>query len=615
MATKAAAELLQEQRGAVGRAEHQERVHGGDVDALVEQVDREDDVDTALGEVDECPASLGVGRVGPDGRRHDAGLMKRVRHEARVLDADAEAERAHPGGVVHAPRELLEDESGPGVAAGEEVGELLHVVAAAPPPGNVAQVEAIVDAVVGEGHEAMLVDGVPESQLGGDAPVEPAEDGQSVASLGGRGEAEELARPHVVEQRAIRRGGGVVELVDDDHVEVIRGEVGEAGGAQALDRGEDVLEGARTLAADPELAERVVAEGLAERGQALGQDLFSVRHEEEPGSRKRLTKARVVERRHHRLAGARRGDEEVLVVTLLAREGDLLEQSLLERLRAKLGGAQHDDRAPGAGGGGSLVELRALVGHEVAAVPVALEDRGHLVDDAAVARLGSANVPFEAADLRRVREVRRADVRGREARLAVEEPGLGVKAGGGRVVRDAHVGSELGELVEGAALGRARVRGRQDPQLAAGVAVRAQGGEQRRDSAATNERHHHVDAIGGVDLGEDLVADPRLAWGVGEERRVEQRNERLGDRFGAPVGKAGQECVKDLGGVNRALERKIGCVDCRGRAADGVDQGAGERCAISNALPLAKGGNSALEDAVEVQRNAVGSFSRAKRGA
>ena len=66
--------------------------------------------------------------------------------------------------------------------------ERLDVVAAAPAPRDVPQVEPVVDAVVGEGREAVLVDGVPQPQLGGDPVVEPVEDRQTVAALGSRGE-------------------------------------------------------------------------------------------------------------------------------------------------------------------------------------------------------------------------------------------------------------------------------------------------------------------------------------------------------------------------------------------------------------------------------------------
>ena len=49
------------------------------------------------------------------------------------------------------------------------------------------------------GDEVLLVDGVPEAQLGGDAVVEPVEDRQAVAALRRGGEAEQLDRVDVVE--------------------------------------------------------------------------------------------------------------------------------------------------------------------------------------------------------------------------------------------------------------------------------------------------------------------------------------------------------------------------------------------------------------------------------
>jgi hypothetical protein len=108
-----------------------------------------------------------------------------------------------------------------------------------------------VDAVVGEGGEVLLVDGVPDSEFGRNPVVEPVEDGEAVASLGGGGEAEELGWLHVVEEGAVGGGFGVVELVDDDHVEVLGVEVGEAARVEALDGGEDVIEAVRAVAAYP----------------------------------------------------------------------------------------------------------------------------------------------------------------------------------------------------------------------------------------------------------------------------------------------------------------------------------------------------------------------------
>ena len=150
----------------------------------------------------------------------DAVAVEVLRHEAGVLDAHAEAEAAHRrrlGVVGH----LLHDQAGPGVGAGVGGAQRLDVVAAAPPPRDVPEVEPIVDAEVEEGREVLLVDRVPQPQLGGDAIVEPVQDRQAVAALGCRGQAEQLDRVDVVEQPAVRRRSGVVELVDDDDVEVV----------------------------------------------------------------------------------------------------------------------------------------------------------------------------------------------------------------------------------------------------------------------------------------------------------------------------------------------------------------------------------------------------------
>ncbi len=91
----------------------------------------------------------------------------------------------------------------------------------------------------------------------------------------------------------------------------------------------------------------------------------------------------------------------------------------MERLQADLEGAQHHFGA-GLGGYGAGAELLAIVGEEVAAVAIGLEHGRDLADHVGVAGARDADVPFQAADLRGVREVGRADVRGGEARLAVE---------------------------------------------------------------------------------------------------------------------------------------------------------------------------------------------------
>src|SRR3546814_16093980 len=88
----------------------------------------------------------------------------------------------------------------------------------------------------------------------------------------------------VVEYLLVGRRRGVVERVDDHHVEVIGREVSQPAGAQALDRGVDVLEPCRLRAADPLLAEGGVAQGVAEGGEALVEDLLAVGDEKQAGA-------------------------------------------------------------------------------------------------------------------------------------------------------------------------------------------------------------------------------------------------------------------------------------------------------------------------------------------
>ncbi len=438
-----AAELLEEEERALGGAEHEERVDGGDVHALVEEVHAEDDADVASLQLPERPLPLVVIRLTGDRHGRDAVLAEHAGHVARVGHAHAEAEGAELGRVAEVLGHLLEDALGPDVGAGDDVRERPLVVPPASPPRDLPEVEGVGDAVVGERREAVLVDGVPEPELGGDAVVEPVEHGQAVAPLGRGREPQQLRGRQPVQQPAVRRGRGVVELVHDDHVEVVGRDGVHAAGVERLDGREHVLELPRPPAPHPLLAEARVPEGVGERGAALRQDLLPVGDEEEARPGEPPSQPLVVQRGHDRLPRARGRHQQVPVPAALPRQLDLLQQPLLERVRPDLGGAQ--DHAlggrpvavQGEGEAGGVVWL------EVRFLPVAVEDRGHLLDDGAVARARDADVPLEARHLGRVREVGRAHVRGGEAGVAVEEPGLGVEARGGGVVGHAHVRPEV----------------------------------------------------------------------------------------------------------------------------------------------------------------------------
>ena len=375
-----------------------------------------------------------------DGRQPELG--ETPRHELRVADADAVTERPHRRRIGELAPQLLDDEVRPCVVGGEHVLQRSCRRSLAAPPRHLTEVEPIVDAEVRERREIALVDRVPEPELGRDPAVEIAQHVQAVSPLRRGGQAEQLDGGEMIEQRLVRRGGRVMELVHDDHVEVARVDAPDVGRVEALDRGEHVLEPGRSLPADPLLAEARVAEGMTEGRATLVEDLLAVRHEEQTAARQLCPQARVVDSRHHRLARPGRRHEQVAMVALMPGEHDVLEQRLLERPQLELDRGQQG-RVTNAGDLGPTLELVGVVGDEVAARPVAREDRAHLRDGVRIASARDAHVPLEPGDLGRVGQVRRADVGRRVPALAREQPGLGVEPRRRRVVGDLDLRAEL----------------------------------------------------------------------------------------------------------------------------------------------------------------------------
>ncbi len=105
-----------------------------------------------------------------------------------------------------------------------------------------------------------------------------------------------------------------------------------------------------------------------------------------------------------------------------------------------------------------------VVGLELVRIPVRLEGGPELLEERRRVPLRQADIPLEALVQRRAREVRRADVRGMRPGVAVEEPGLRVKACAPDVVGNADLGAGARELVDGAFVARPDVCGREDPE-------------------------------------------------------------------------------------------------------------------------------------------------------
>ena len=157
-------------------------------------------------------------------------------------------------------------------------------VEAAVAPGDLLVVHGlVVDAVIDEGAQQAQFDPIEQAAGVDQVVVAQAQDVRLVGALRGGGEAEQEAGPEVLQQAPIDGGGGVVEFVHHDIVEVPGVEQGQvAAPTQGLDRGEEQVTPrpcARRCTADP----RARAHALKAR-LGLEQDLFPVGDEQDaPG--------------------------------------------------------------------------------------------------------------------------------------------------------------------------------------------------------------------------------------------------------------------------------------------------------------------------------------------
>src|SRR4051812_43411877 len=84
--------LLQEDRRALGRPEKEHSVDGRQVEALIEEVNGEEDVHFAVAEGSQCRGSFLAGGLRGDGHARNAGSGEALSHVLGVLDAHAKAQ-------------------------------------------------------------------------------------------------------------------------------------------------------------------------------------------------------------------------------------------------------------------------------------------------------------------------------------------------------------------------------------------------------------------------------------------------------------------------------------------------------------------------------------------
>jgi len=110
-----------------------------------------------------------------------------------------------------------------------------------------------------------------------------------------------------------------------------------------------------------------------------------------------------------------------------------------------------------------------------------------------------------------------------------------------------------------------------------------------------------------MQFGEQLVADSRFTRSVREQRRVEERNERLGHRFDAPIRRSDQNRSEDGSWLNRRIEAGFRSTD---RQIDLLDELSGERDSDRDTVSIINASYRALHNPAEMKRKPVGSLGR-----
>ena len=208
----------------------------------------------------------------------------------------------------------------------------------------------------------------------------------------------------------------------------------------------------------------------------------------------------------------------------LGREG--VEDGLLVRVGPETDEACEVVSLSAAARADGLSEALGVVGLEARVLPVLFERGLELPQDGRVVDVREPDVPLAAVAHRGVREVRRADDAGREARLTVKEPRLRVQARPPGVVAYLHFGAERLERVERLHLRRAHVGGREEAQArAAAVPVREclERVAQLDEAGPLHERDEHIDAVRRRELTLNLRADAEVLRSIHEEVAAPRR--------------------------------------------------------------------------------------------
>ncbi len=213
---QAASELLEEHDRRVGRPQHEDGVESGQVDAFVEEVDREDDVEIAGIEPLESTTTIGAARTAMNGDGAHVMLVEERRHELRMRDRATERKRPRPSVLAPNVEFLLSS-----VDRLDRARESFWIKAPVS-PRHMSEVRHVALRPVLEPAELASRDALDEPALEDEVVPAQCQEVGTVHPLRSSSEAEQERWPEMLDDASIRGRRRVMELVDHDQFEMVR---------------------------------------------------------------------------------------------------------------------------------------------------------------------------------------------------------------------------------------------------------------------------------------------------------------------------------------------------------------------------------------------------------
>ncbi len=174
------------------------------------------------------------------------------------------------------------------------------------------------------------------------------------------------------------------------------------------------------------------------------------------------------------------------------------------------------------------VALR-VVALEIGTRPVRVEYAFELLNDPRGLNLRNANVPFQPVEERRAGKIRRPDVSGGKARVAVEKPRFRMKARAPGFIRNSHLGAHVAKCFDRLSLGRPDVGRCNHAQRAPEFPKLAKRRFEQTKAVPLDKCAKKIDPICRRDLFVQQRSDSRLPLRIDQEVSADERDGRSND--------------------------------------------------------------------------------------